>query len=106
MEELSAHLPCMNCSCVDEICCHVAGHSHSLGLSSPWRHELRPCPFLTSSLPLPYQKSHHCSQEQSSKNPSNNNIQEGDGGLRRLWEGSEGKQSEDSDPQLSIVSLL
>ena len=95
MKLLSAHLPCMNCSYVDEICSPVAGHFHSLGLLFPWRHELSPWPFLTSSPPLPYQQSHHSSHKQSSKNHNNNNMHKGNGGLRRHWEGNEGKQSED-----------
>lgn len=46
-----------------------------------------PWAFLTPSLPLPHQKSHHSSHEQSSKNKSSNNSHDRDGRLRMLKKG-------------------
>lgn len=53
------------------------------GLIFPWRLELWFHHLLTFRMSLPYQKSHHCSHKQGSKNQSSRNSHE--------WEGTQGQ---------------
>lgn len=76
----------------------MAGHSHNLGLMET---ELRAWPFLTSSPPLPYQKSRHCSHKQSSKNGSNNNRHKG-----KVGSGDSGKEIKGSRVKTLTCSSL